>query len=185
MKLSERYHLCKINPGHEQELAAILKRILFYKQGYADKAARETMLRVPSWVFSICQELEAGGNYSKHMHNGDPLSGATKNVPANRPPGWMNLPKEERLWHRSAVDAAYHDGLETVDWEDLELALDRFERFNGLGYRKPGRTISPYLWSYTDQYVKGKFVADGKYDPDAVSKQPGVVAIMKTMGLFK
>jgi lysozyme family protein len=51
-----------------------------------------------------------------------------------------------------------------------------------MGYKKKG-VPSPYLWSYTDQYQAGKYVADGKYDPTAVSKQPGVVAIMKALGI--
>jgi hypothetical protein len=39
--------------------------------------------------------------------------------------------------------------------------LYRFEANNGFGYRKRS-VATPYLWSYSDHYDKGKFVADGK-----------------------
>ena len=55
-------------------------------------------------------------------------------------------------------------------------ALDRLERYNGLGYRRRGRP-SPYLWSYSGHYDKGKYVADGRFDPDAESKQCGGAAL--------
>jgi lysozyme family protein len=40
---------------------------------------------------------------------------------------------------------------------------------------------TPYLWSYSDHYDKGKFVADGKYNPDAVSKQVGAAILLKEL----
>ena len=57
-----------------------------------------------------------------------------------------------------------------------------FEKFNGMGYNKTG-LYSPYLWSYTNYYVKGKFTGHGKFDPDAKSKQPGTAAILKILNL--
>ena len=51
-----------------------------------------------------------------------------------------------------------------------------------MGYKKKG-VPNPYLWSFTTEYIKGKYVADGRYDPNAVSKQPGVAAIMKDLGV--
>jgi lysozyme family protein len=43
-------------------------------------------------------------------------------------------------------------------------ALTMLERYNGLGYAAKG-VPSPYIWSGTDQYVSGKYVADHIYDP--------------------
>jgi lysozyme family protein len=51
-----------------------------------------------------------------------------------------------------------------------------------MGYKKKG-VPSPYLYSYTQFYEKGKYEFDGKYNPELVSKQPGVVAIMKALGI--
>jgi len=33
---------------------------------------------------------------------------------------------------------------------------------------------SPYVWSGTDQYNRGKYIADGHYDPHAIDKQLGM-----------
>jgi lysozyme family protein len=52
------------------------------------------------------------------------------------------------------------------------------ERFNGKGYINRNMP-SPYLWSGTNQYVKGKYIADGVFSADAVSKQVGCATLMK------
>jgi lysozyme family protein len=41
--------------------------------------------------------------------------------------------------------------------------------------------LSPYLWSGSQHYTSGKFVADGTFDPDAVSKQSGAAVILRRM----
>jgi lysozyme family protein len=66
-----------------------------------------------------------------------------------------------------------------TDWS-IQNCLELFEKYNGMGYKKKGLP-SPYLWSYTQFYHKGKYVKDGKYNPEAISKQPGVSAIMKEL----
>ena len=58
--------------------------------------------------------------------------------------------------------------------------LFNFERFNGMGPRGKGHATA-YLWSYSNHYVKGKYVADGVWSDDKVSKQPGVAAILKQL----
>jgi len=60
----------------------------------------------------------------------------------------------------------------------------KLEGFNGFGYRtRHPEVLIPYLWSFTNHYQKGKFVADGKFDPNAVSKQCGAAAILKPLSL--
>lgn len=46
--------------------------------------------------------------------------------------------------------------------------LTNLERFSGIGYAARG-VPSAYVWSGTDQYVSGKYVRDGVYDPDKVT----------------
>ena len=58
--------------------------------------------------------------------------------------------------------------------------LYRFEANNGMGYRKRS-VATPYLWSFTNHYDKGKFVADGKYDAEAISKQVGAAVLLKEL----
>jgi len=43
---------------------------------------------------------------------------------------------------------------------------------------------SPYVWASTDQYRKGKYVADGHYDPNAVDHQLGCAALLSRMALL-
>ena len=38
---------------------------------------------------------------------------------------------------------------------------------------------SPYVWACTDQYAKGRYVADGRFDANAESRQCGAVAMLK------
>ena len=40
-----------------------------------------------------------------------------------------------------------------------------------------------FKWSDEILYKKGKYAFDGKYDANLVSKQPGVAAIMKSLGI--
>lgn len=54
------------------------------------------------------------------------------------------------------------------------------EQYNGLGYASRGRA-SPYIWSGTDQYVSGKYVRDGVYDPSAVDQQLGCAGLLMAM----
>jgi len=59
-------------------------------------------------------------------------------------------------------------------------ALTLLEEYNGLGYAARGRP-SPYIWASTNQYVKGKYIADGNYDPNAVDRQLGCAALLVRM----
>lgn len=65
------------------------------------------------------------------------------------------------------------------DWS-LARTLWRFEGYNGFGYYPKGIN-SPYLWSFSNHYTKGKFVRDGVYDPAAVSKQCGAAAMLRAL----
>jgi len=62
--------------------------------------------------------------------------------------------------------------------ENIFETLYEVEKYNGLGYRRKGIEIaSPYLWSGSKHYKKGKFVEDGKYDGRVKDKQPGVAVV--------
>ncbi|HMJ46521.1 MAG TPA: hypothetical protein VK498_04285, partial [Ferruginibacter sp.] len=67
------------------------------------------------------------------------------------------------------------------DWSIPGL-LFLFETYNGFGYRRRSINIpSPYLWSYSNHYSKGKYASDGHYDPSLISKQPGTAAILRRL----
>jgi lysozyme family protein len=66
-----------------------------------------------------------------------------------------------------------------AEWS-LALQLFRLEAYNGFGYRFRG-LASPYLWSFSDRYERGKFVRDGVFDPNAVSRQSGAAVLVKRL----
>jgi lysozyme family protein len=131
---------------------------------------------VPWFFVGIAHGMEGGFDFTTHLHNGDRLSARTVRVPAGRPP-FGNPPF---AWHDSAIDALTLQNLHAeTDWS-LARILFRFERFNGMGYRRLG-VPSPYLWSHSNLYTKGKFTSDGHFDAEAVSKQTGAGVQLKVL----
>lgn len=129
---------------------------------------------VPWDVIAVIHYREISGSFAGVLHNGQKIIGTGKKttlVPKGRGPF--------ASWEEAAVDALMNCNPyagKNKDWS-IGQTLDLLERYNGLGYRKKGLP-SPYLWSGTDQYVKGKYVADGKFDPNHVDKQLGVAPIL-------
>lgn len=126
------------------------------------------------WIGAI-HNMESGGDFRKHLHNGDPLTRRTRRVPAGRPAAG----KPPFSWAFSAADALRIKGLHKVNvWTVAEM-LYQAERYNGWGYRRYHREVlSPYLWSGTNLYSAGKYVADGKWSATAVSQQLGVAPVL-------
>jgi lysozyme family protein len=132
---------------------------------------------VPWFFVGATHALEASFNFRGHLHNGDfPLSQRTRQVPAGRPSVW--LPPSD--WESSAVDAMRHMGFAgQSDWS-LARTLYRLEAYNGFGYRRVG-VPTPYLWSFSNHYERGKFVADGRWSPTARSQQCGAAVMLKML----
>lgn len=129
----------------------------------------------PARLVALIHAMESGLSFSRHLHNGDPLAARTVQVPAVRP----KTGKPPFTWEESAIDALRLHGLDTWDdWSRPGLAYV-LERYNGWGYRRFHPDVpSPYLWSFTTIYTAGKYVADGHFDPRAVSKQAGAMALL-------
>ncbi|MEE6177873.1 C39 family peptidase [Mycobacterium sp. 050134] len=157
------------------EADSIVERIVSQKDRYR---IVEGMTKVPWFVIAIIHNLEAGGDFARHLHNGDPLTGRTVHVPAGRPSSG-NPPF---TWEESAADAMRYDGLtEVTDWSTEHLAY-LFEKFNGFGYRHYHPQVkSPYLWSYSNQYTSGKYVGDGQWSDTAVSQQCGAMVLLRRL----
>src|SRR5207244_845789 len=132
----------------------------------ASKARYEKVgnaLAIPWHVVAAIHCMEGSLRFDRHLHNGDPLSARTVHVPRSRP---VAAPADgvKYTWEESAVDALILDHLANrSDWS-LPATLYRLEGFNGFGYRPHGIN-TPYLWSFSNHYAKGKFGEDGKYDP--------------------
>lgn len=168
-----QYDLMVINPDKISDVNAIVNQIKQNKDKYKEV---EQLTTIPWYVTAAIHYRESSLNFNKHLHNGDPLTDRTVHVPAGRPLKG-NPPF---TWQESAVDAlklkSYHT---CTDWS-IENLLNLLERYNGLGYKKKGLP-SPYLWSWSSNYHKGKYVADGKYDPNVVDKQCGAAVLLKLL----
>lgn len=160
---------CQVKPEWQQRIDTIARTIVKNKAKYKEV---EEATGVP-WAFiGALHYRESSNNFRTHLHNGDPLSGRTYHVPAGRP----REGEPPFTWEESAIDALEYDGLDNnSDWT-LENIAARAEKFNGMGYKKMGKP-SPYLWSGTNNYVRGKYVEDGVYNPNTVDQQAGVIPI--------
>jgi len=140
---------------------------------------------VPTAVVYCLHQRESSGNFLCHPHEGSPLTQRTRFVPKNRLPN--SAPPY--TFEASAEDAYYVcDRLDQVQWKNRAAALQGIESFNGLGYQKYHQDVpSPYLWSGTTIYTRGKYTGDGRFDHTARDKQLGCAAILKRLeqqGLF-
>lgn len=165
------YRTCQILPQWLNAVELVMDKILKNKDRYV-KVQEAT--NVPWYIVGIIHGLECGFDFSTHLHNGDPLTMKTIHVPKGRPRGGRAPYK----WEESAKDALL--GRKTPEVWDIPNTLFFLEGYNGWGYRKTDIN-SPYLWSFTNHYDKGKFVQDGVYNPNARSKQCGAVAILRRL----
>src|SRR6266496_1241652 len=170
---SDLFNRCKIAPDKMAEVKEVVQRILQYQSRYASIAAQST---VPWYVIAVIHNMECGLDFTKHLHNGDSLKRRTVNVPAGRP----KIGQPPFTFEVSALDALEYDKL--TEWDDWSIGgiCYKLEGFNGWGYR--ARDInSPYLWSYSNLYTSGKYVADNKWSGTAVSSQCGAAVILRRM----
>lgn len=167
------YDTCIIDPVRYSEMDAYINTIVNNKGKY-DYVSLAT--NIPWYFISIIHCMEASLNFNTHLHNGDPLTARTVHVPAGRPA----TGDPPFTWEESAVDALTIEGFTLWDEWSVAGMLWCFEKYNGFGYRQYG-IHSPYLWSYSSYYIKGKFTGDGHFDPNAVSKQCGAAVLLKRM----
>lgn len=129
---------------------------------------------VPWPVVALIHLRESSQSWTASLAQGDPWDQISVHVPAGRGPF--------SSWEDAAIDALTKCPPFTAmnsDWS-IGGALTAMEKYNGLGYAAKG-VASPYLWSGTDQYVKGKYTSDHFYDPEFVDKQAGCAAILMRM----
>jgi lysozyme family protein len=127
------------------------------------------------WAFiAVAHERECSQNWTGSLAQGDRWNKVLVHVPAGRGPF--------KSWEDAAIDALVNcapHAARNKDWS-IGGTLTMLEQYNGLGYAARGRP-SPYIWSGTDQYVSGKYVRDGVYDPRAVDSQLGCAGLLMAM----
>lgn len=166
------YATCEIRPARFSDVDAIVDGVLRDQTRYEGVGKR---LGIPWFFIAAIHNLESGRRFTRHLHNGDPLSRRTRNVPEGRP-------KEGTppfTWEVSAQDALQLRGLNKVNDWSLPHLLYEMEGYNGWGYRRfHPQVLSPYLWSFSNRYERGKYVADGRWSDAAVSRQCGGAALL-------
>jgi lysozyme family protein len=168
------YAACTVRPEHAGNVAYYVKQLERGRPVYAQVG--EDLNGIPWMFIGVIHGMECGFNFAGHLHNGDSLQGRTVRVPAGRPPAGS----PPFTWRQSAVDAMTMKRFHEVgDWSAPHM-LYLLEKYNGFGYRMR-RLPTPYLWSFSNLYEKGKFVQDGRYDPEAVSKQCGAALMLKAV----
>lgn len=164
---------CEIKPSIVGKADHIIDRILENRPRYE---AVEQQSKVPWYMVGVIHHMEADLRFDRHLHNGDPLTARTVHVPAGRP-ATGNAPFK---WEESAVDALLLKKFDD-DWS-LLMILKKIEDYNGTGYRRYHPEVNtPYLWSGSNHYAAGKYVADGKFSSTAISGQIGAAVILRRM----
>jgi len=158
---------CVVDLARTDEIAKVCHLIIQNKEKYL---AVQAQTGVPWYMVAALHYREASLNFKTCLHNGDPLPGPTKHVPAGRGPF--------KSWEEAAIDALEFDGLHKAKMDTIPECLSIAQRYNGMGYTRKG-IYSPYVWAGTNHYKIGKYTGDGAYNPFFKDKQLGVAALLK------
>jgi lysozyme family protein len=146
--------------------------IIGHKERYLDV---EKLTKVPWKLIAILHYRESGCDFNTYLGNGQRLDRVTTIVPKGRGP--FSSFKE------GAIDALRLEGmLQQTKWE-IEHILFYAHKFNG--FAKVYGANTPYLWSGTQHYTKGKFIADGEFDENAVDSQLGCALILAAINYLE
>jgi lysozyme family protein len=170
------FDTCKVRP-ERQSLVDWHVNTILKPANRARYQKLEDQVCVPWYFIGCIHALEASFNFEGHLHNGDSLSRRTVNEPAGRPLTGT-APYD---WFVSAKDALdFEKTSNQTDWS-LPRMLCRLEGYNGFRSREIHGINSPYLWSFSNHYTKGKFGSDNNFDPNLVSQQCGGALIIREL----
>lgn len=166
---AKRWAVAKLTRG--PEFLPVAKRLVAAKDRYMVVSIKTGI----PWPFiAVTHQRESSQNWNRSLAQGDPWNQVSTHVPKGRGPF--------KSWEDAAYDALVNCGpyaARNKDWSIGGL-LTLLEQYNGLGYVNRGLP-SPYIWSGTDQYSRGKYVADGVFDANAVDKQLGCAGLIMAM----
>lgn len=166
---SKRWASAKLT--RSSEFAPVAKRLVAAKLRYQ---AITLKTGVPWFVIAVIHEREASQRFDRSIAQGDPWNRVSVNVPKGRGPF--------QSFEDAAYDALVNCAPYAAKWKDWTpggtMAL--LEQYNGLGYAAKGLP-SPYVWSGTDQYQRGKYIRDHVYDPKVIDTQLGCAGLILAM----
>ena len=172
---AQLFQTCQIRPAAANEVTKWAQKVAANKQRYG---AIGDPLGVPWYVVGIIHYRECSLDFTKHLHNGDPLTARTTNVPKGCP----KTGTPPFTFEASAADALKLDG--ASGWADWSLSgtLYKLESFNGFGYRLyHPHVLSPYLWGKSNHYTQGGYPADNVWSDAYVNKQLGSAVLLRRM----
>jgi lysozyme family protein len=178
-RLSDEYQQlfdsCRIRPEYAAAVNRLVEKIPPQRDRYRRVAEP---LGIPWFFVGVIHSMEASSSFTRHLHNGDPLTARTVQEPKNRPAAG----EPPFTWEDSATDVLRLKKLDQVgDWS-LPRLLYQLEGYNGFGYRlRHPEVFTPYLWSFSEHYTQGKYVADGTFSATAGSKQCGAAVLLRRM----
>jgi len=165
----------------KEKLTAAQKNDLksFYENWEKNKAKYQAVADktgIPAELVAALHWRESTGDFGTYLHQGDPLGKKAVHVPKNIPLFHTWEPAAE---HALDMKKWLRDKLKIdKNTKDLAALATYAEYYNGLGYHYKGKP-SPYVWSGTDQYSRGKYVADGRYNRRVKDRQLGVAAMVQ------
>src|SRR5258708_6633405 len=192
----------RLDPAREHELAARAAAVLALSERHRDEwdevAAKTGVPRL--WGLASF-ERESGSDYSRSPAQGDRWDRVSVNVPRGLGPyrcwgdacvaayridrldevaGSARVPPASTpaAWTPAPADAT-PAGSPALPWTWARACYEG-ELFTGFGPRAHGRHTG-YLWSWTNIYTGGKYVADGKWDADTQDQQCGMVPMMAAL----
>lgn len=176
-KNKQRWDNMKISAAKGPLFKAVADRLMFQKPRYeaVSNALKEKGYNIPWEFIAVAHNRESNGDFTTYLGNGQKLNKKTTIVPKGRGPF--------STWEEGAIDALLYAppyAAKNKDWS-IGGTLTKLEEYNGLGYARMDKP-SPYLWAGTDQYDKGKYTSDGKYDPNHVDTQLGCAGLLRFMG---
>lgn len=168
---ARRWAAAKLTRG--PEFIPVARRLVANKARFQ---AMEGRTGVPWFVIAVIKERESGADpqWLKSIAQGQTWSKRSTIVPIGRGPF--------KSWEDAAYDALVNCppyAAKNKDWTPGGM-LTVLEGYNGFGYAARGLP-SPYIWSGTDQYKAGKYVADHVFDPNVVDSQLGCAGLLLAM----
>lgn len=126
---------------------------------------------VPAALIAALHYRESNYDFATGLGQGDPIDKVSTHVPAGHGPFGS--------WEEAAIFYLHFDRMDenSQPWS-MPYCCWKLEAWNGFGPRAHGRA-SGYLWSGTNQYDGGKYVADSVWDPSHWDQQLGAVPIIK------
>src|SRR2546426_3780207 len=93
----ELFDSCHVRPERATEVNGLVKKVAQNRERYDGVGAP---LGIPWYFVGVIHGMEASFDFTRHLHNGDPLTARTVQEPPNRPASGQ----PPFTWEESATD---------------------------------------------------------------------------------